>query len=182
MTHTCPPTQINTNNDEGRIQRELCLGITVRKREILHPHNKTWFHTKKHVVIQKHGIFHLHNKYDKKTMEFFDPHSLKHQLLWCASYSTTSRFAVAVPLVVSEAGKQHYFCLRNASVQLTKVDTVNSSCNETLCNRQSPIMQTGSCGCLYSNYTCSIVLDMTVTFKATDSNTRYENQYSVPHF
>jgi hypothetical protein len=118
----------------------------------------------------------------KKTMEFFDPHSLKHQLLWCASYSTTSRFAVAVPLVVSEAGKQHYFCLRNVSVQLTKVDTVNSSCNGTLCNRQSPIMQTGSCGCLYSNCTCSIVLDMTVTFKATDSNTRYENQYSVPHF
>jgi hypothetical protein len=75
MTHTCPPTQINTNNDEGRIQRELCLGITVRKREILHPHNKTWFHTKKHVVIQKHGIFHLHNKYDKKKPWNFSTHT-----------------------------------------------------------------------------------------------------------
>jgi hypothetical protein len=73
MTHTCPPTQINTNNDEGRIQRELCLGITVWKREILHPHNKTWFHTKKYVVIQKHGIFHLHNKYDKKNHGIFRP-------------------------------------------------------------------------------------------------------------
>jgi hypothetical protein len=92
-----------------------------------------------------------------------------------------SGFAVAVPLVVPEAGKQHYFYLRNVSVQLTKVEAVNSSCNGTLCDRQSPIMPTGSCGCLYSNRTCSIVLDMTVTFKHTDSN-GYENQYSVPHF
>jgi hypothetical protein len=92
-----------------------------------------------------------------------------------------SGFTSVVPLVVPEAGKQRYFFLKNVSVQLTKVEAVKASCNGTLCDRQSPILQTGSCGCLYFNRTCSIVLDMTVTFKTMDSN-GYENQYSVPHF
>jgi hypothetical protein len=43
-----------------------------------------------------------------------------------------SGFALAVPLVVPEAGKQHYFYLRNVSVQLTKVEAVKSSCSGTL--------------------------------------------------
>jgi hypothetical protein len=32
------------------------------------------------------------------------------------------------------------------------------------------LTQTGGCGCLYYNRTCSTVLDMTVTFTATGSN------------
>jgi hypothetical protein len=73
-THICPPTQINTNNDEGGIQR---LGITVRKCEILHPHNKICFHTTKHVIdSQKHEIFHRHKKYvTKRTRNFSSTHS-----------------------------------------------------------------------------------------------------------
>jgi hypothetical protein len=86
-----------------------------------------------------------------------------------------------VLLVVPEAGKQRYFYLKNVLVRMTKVEAVKASCSGTLCDRQSSIMQTGSCGCLYYNRTCSIVLDMTVTFKTIDSN-GYENQYSVPHF
>jgi hypothetical protein len=88
-THICPPTQINTNNDEGGIQRELCLGITVRKCEILHPHNKICFHTKKHVIFKNMEFFicTINIWYTKKTMEFF-VHSLEHQLLCCTSYGT----------------------------------------------------------------------------------------------
>jgi hypothetical protein len=92
-----------------------------------------------------------------------------------------SGLASAVPLVVPEAGKQRYFHLKNVLVQLTKVEAAKASCSGTLCDRQSPMMQTGSCGCLYYNRTCSIVLDMTVTFKTIDNNGN-ENQYSVPHF
>jgi hypothetical protein len=86
-----------------------------------------------------------------------------------------------VPLVVPETGKQRYFCLEGVLVQLSKVEAVKASCTGTLCDRQNTILQTGSCGCLYFNRTCSVVLDMTVTFKAVDAN-GYENQYSVPHF
>jgi hypothetical protein len=92
-----------------------------------------------------------------------------------------SGFASVVPLVVPEVGKQRYFYLKKVSVELSKVEAVRASCNGTLCDHQNPILRTGSCGCLYYNRTCSIVLDMTVTFKTTDSN-GYENQYSVPHF
>jgi hypothetical protein len=92
-----------------------------------------------------------------------------------------SGFASVVPLVVPEVGKQRYFYLKKVSVELSKVEAVKATCNGTLCDRQNPILRTGSCGCLYYNRTCSIVLDMTVTFKTTDSN-GYENQYSVPHF
>lgn len=92
-----------------------------------------------------------------------------------------SGFPPVVPLVVPEAGKQRYFYLKNVSVQLTKVEAIKGSCTGTLCDRQGRIMQTGGCGCLYYNRTCSVVLDMTVTFTATDTN-GYEHQYSVPHF
>jgi hypothetical protein len=92
-----------------------------------------------------------------------------------------SGLASVVPLVIPEAGKQHYFYLENVSVHLTKVEAVKASCSGTLCDRQSPIVQTGSCGCLYYNRSCSIVLDMTVTFNTIDRN-GYENSYSVPHF
>jgi hypothetical protein len=67
-----------------------------------------------------------------------------------------SGFASLVPLVVPEAGgKQCNFYLKNVSVQLTKVEAAaKASCSGTLCDRrQSPIMQTGSCGCLYYNHT-----------------------------
>jgi hypothetical protein len=85
-----------------------------------------------------------------------------------------SGFALLVPLVVPEAGKQRNFYLKNVSVQLTKVEAAaKASCSGTLCDRhQSPIMQTGSCGCLFIIiHGCStIVLDMMVTFRTIDSN------------
>jgi hypothetical protein len=67
------------------------------------------------------------------------------------------------------------------AVEFSKVEAVEASCNGTLCDRQNPILHTSSCGCLYYNRMCSIVLEMAVTFKTIDSN-GYKNQYSVPHF
>jgi hypothetical protein len=90
-------------------------------------------------------------------------------------------FESVVPLVVPETGKQRYFYLKNVLVEMSKVEATKASCSGTLCDRQNFIIQTGSCGCLYFNRTCSVVLDMTVTFTTVDTN-GYKNQYSVPHF
>jgi hypothetical protein len=86
-----------------------------------------------------------------------------------------------VPLVVPEAGKQRFFFLRGVLIQLHKVEATKASCNGTLCDRQHPMMQGASCGCLHFNRTCSVVLDMTVTFETVDRN-GYQHQHSVTHF
>jgi hypothetical protein len=86
-----------------------------------------------------------------------------------------------VPLIIPEMGKQNYFYLRNVKVELNRVEAARASCNGTLCDRQNAMTRGGSCGCLYFNRTCSVVLDMTVTFTNVDIN-GYHSQYSVPHF
>jgi hypothetical protein len=94
---------------------------------------------------------------------------------------TNSNFAVVVPLMVPQAGKQHYFHLKNVLIQLTKVEAAKASCKGILCDRQHPLMQAGSCGCLYFNRLGSIVLEMTVIFPYTDNN-GFQSQCTVPHF
>jgi hypothetical protein len=84
--------------------------------------------------------------------------------------------------VVPEAGNQHFFYLKNLTVELSKTEVDKTSWTGTLCDHQNPMMQADSCaGWLCFNQKCSVLLDMIVTFNSVDTNV-YHNQYSVPHF